>query len=53
MKTLNLRVASGEKATDPGAGMYSEKGMHLRAAEYCEKGMDLRVEAFGWCDRVN
>ena len=38
---MNLRVASGEKATDPGAGMYSEKGM------------DLRVEAFGRCDSVN
>ena len=52
MKTVNLRVASSEKATDPGAGMDSRKGMDLRAAEYYEKGMDLRVEAFSRCDSV-
>ena len=52
MRTVNLRVASGEKAKYFEAGMDSVEGMDLRAAKICEEAMCLMARTFSQCDAV-
>ena len=53
MRTVNLRVASGEKAKYFEAGMDSVEGMDLRTAKICEEAMGLMAGPYSRCNYGN